>query len=150
MHLIDQFAAIAETYISDSHNNPVFPAPESIRQLRDLKEPLQENPVSPEAVLDLLNEKGSPATVKSTGGRYFGFVTGSSVPAAMMAKMLTAVWDQNSAMHVMFTGFSHAGRNSRRLARGNIRVTCTNSRWFCNRSHHGQFHRPRGCASCSA
>jgi glutamate/tyrosine decarboxylase-like PLP-dependent enzyme len=52
-------------------------------------------------VLDLLNEKGSPATVKSSGGRYFGFVTGASLPAAMMAKLLSAVWDQNTAMYVM-------------------------------------------------
>ena len=100
MHIIDQFAAIAENYISDSQSNPVFPQADAVRQLQDLKEPLQDNPVSPEAVLDLLNEKGSPATVKSTGGRYFGFVTGGSLPAAMMAKLLTAVWDQNAAMHV--------------------------------------------------
>jgi glutamate/tyrosine decarboxylase-like PLP-dependent enzyme len=78
MHLIDQFAAIAETYISDSHRNPVYPASKFIEQLRDFNEPLQENPVSPEAILDLLHEKGSPATVKSSGGRYFGFVTGGS------------------------------------------------------------------------
>ncbi|HEY4965664.1 MAG TPA: hypothetical protein VII28_04655, partial [Puia sp.] len=74
MSLIDQFAAITENYISESHSNPVFPQADAVRQLQDLKEPLQDNPVSPEAVLDLLNEKGSPATVKSTGGRYFGFV----------------------------------------------------------------------------
>ena len=101
MRLIDQFAAIAESYISDSTSNPVYPKPDSIQQLQHFKTPLQDHPVSPEAVLDLLNEKGSPATVKNTGGRYFGFVTGSSLPAAMMAKLLTAVWDQNSAMYCM-------------------------------------------------
>jgi glutamate/tyrosine decarboxylase-like PLP-dependent enzyme len=101
MTLIDQFSAIAESYISDNNRSPVFPRPDSIRQLQQFDEPLQEHPVAPEAVLDLLNEKGSPATVKTTGGRYFGFVTGSSLPAAMMAKLLTAVWDQNSAMYVM-------------------------------------------------
>ena len=53
MHLIDQFAAIAESYISDSHRNPVYPTPDSIQQLQNFKEPLQDHPVSPEAVLDL-------------------------------------------------------------------------------------------------
>jgi glutamate/tyrosine decarboxylase-like PLP-dependent enzyme len=101
MHLIDQFAAIAETYISDSHRNPVYPASKFIEQLRDFNEPLQENPISPEAILDLLHEKGSPATVKSSGGRYFGFVTGGSLPATMMAKLMAAVWDQNTAMYCM-------------------------------------------------
>src|SRR5262249_23949770 len=44
---------------------------------------------------------GSPATVATTGGRYFGFVIGGSVPAAMAANWLAAAWDQNAALRVM-------------------------------------------------
>ena len=101
MHIMDQFAAIAANYISDINRNPVYPAPDSIQDLQRLREPLQEDPVSPENILSLLDKTGSPGTVKSSGGRYYGFVTGGSLPAAMMAKLLATIWDQNTAMYVM-------------------------------------------------
>jgi glutamate/tyrosine decarboxylase-like PLP-dependent enzyme len=65
-----------------------------------LRGPLPPGPTSPEAVLHLLNEFGSPATVANGGGRYFGFVNGGCVPAAMAAAWLVSAWDQNAAMQV--------------------------------------------------
>jgi glutamate/tyrosine decarboxylase-like PLP-dependent enzyme len=100
MNIINQFTSLAENYLSGSGMNPVFPSADSIRQLHQLNEPLQEDPVSAEEVLNLLDSKGSPATVKSTGGRYFGFVFGGSVPAAMMAKLLATIWDQNAGLYL--------------------------------------------------
>ncbi|HYL95994.1 MAG TPA: aminotransferase class V-fold PLP-dependent enzyme, partial [Terriglobales bacterium] len=44
---------------------------------------------------------GSPATVASTGGRYFGFVNGGALPAAMAANWLAGAWDQNAGLSVM-------------------------------------------------
>lgn len=44
---------------------------------------------------------GSPATVTTSGGRYFGFVIGGSLPAALAANVLAAAWDQNVGLCVM-------------------------------------------------
>ena len=101
MDIINQFSKIAENYLSGINRNPVFPSTDSLKQLQHLNESLQENPVSADDILNLLDAKGSPATVKSTGGRYFGFVVGGSLPAAMMAKLLATVWDQNACLYVM-------------------------------------------------
>ncbi|MBT3700969.1 MAG: aspartate aminotransferase family protein [Alphaproteobacteria bacterium] len=46
-------------------------------------------------VLEFLDRFGSPATVASAGGRYFGFVTGGAVPASLAANWLANTWDQN-------------------------------------------------------
>ena len=37
----------------------------------------------------------------NAGGRFFGFVNGGSVPAALAANVLAAAWDQNAALRVM-------------------------------------------------
>lgn len=45
-------------------------------------------------VLDLIEQVGSPGTVASAAGRYFGYVIGGSLPAASGARAMLAAWDQ--------------------------------------------------------
>jgi len=47
-------------------------------------------------VLRFLDEFGTPATVASAGGRYFGFVTGGALPATVASHILATAWDQNA------------------------------------------------------
>jgi glutamate/tyrosine decarboxylase-like PLP-dependent enzyme len=66
-----------------------------------LRGPLPEHGEEPAAVLDALASAAEPGLVASAGPRYFGFVTGGALPAALAADWLTSAWDQNAGLHAM-------------------------------------------------
>jgi glutamate/tyrosine decarboxylase-like PLP-dependent enzyme len=65
-----------------------------------LDEPLPDRGEDALAVLERLAAVGGPATVASPGPRYFGFVTGGALPAALGADWLASAWDQNAFSRV--------------------------------------------------
>jgi glutamate/tyrosine decarboxylase-like PLP-dependent enzyme len=99
--LLAETAARAARYVAAIGDRKVVPAPEDIARLEALGGPLPENPCEPAEVLALLDDVGSPATVATSGGRYFGFVIGGALPAALATNWLAGAWDQNAAMQVM-------------------------------------------------
>jgi glutamate/tyrosine decarboxylase-like PLP-dependent enzyme len=97
-NLIFDAASRASRYIAGLESRRVAPAPEAVERLKLLDFPLQDEPVEPLEVLKQLDEIASPATVASAGGRFFGFVIGGSLPAALAANMLAGAWDQNAVL----------------------------------------------------
>ncbi len=55
--------------------------------------------VPPEQVVADLVKDVAGGILGSAGGRFFGWVIGGSVPAALAADWLTSAWDQNSGHH---------------------------------------------------
>ena len=95
-NLLSETASRAIAYLDRLDQRPVFPESEAVERLAEaLDEPFPNEPSAPEAALAQLDELGSPATVASAGGRYFGFVTGGALPASLAANWLAAAWDQN-------------------------------------------------------
>jgi glutamate/tyrosine decarboxylase-like PLP-dependent enzyme len=99
--LLVETADRAARYIAGIADRRVAPLPADVARLEALGGPLPQLPSDPSEVLSLLDDIGSPATVATTGGRYFGFVIGGSLPAALGANWLAGAWDQNASMQVM-------------------------------------------------
>ena len=64
-----------------------------------LNKPLADAGLSAEEVITELVKDVEGALIGSAGGRFFGWVIGGSLPAALAADWLTATWDQNGALY---------------------------------------------------
>jgi len=88
-------------YLRNLSHRKVYPSDSAVAALAQFHEPFPEQPSHPANVIRRLDEFGSPATVASVGGRYFGFVIGGTLPAALAASRLANTWDQNAVFRVM-------------------------------------------------
>ena len=92
--LLNLTAETAARYLDNLEERSVAPSPEALMGLAELDEPLPELPMEAGCVLETLDRIGSPATMGMAGRRYFGFVIGGSLPAALAANWLAGAWDQ--------------------------------------------------------
>src|SRR5215831_15815713 len=86
--LLAEVAGRAGRYLASLDERPVAPDAAALAGLARFDEPLPEAEGEAAATLALLDEAGSPATMGSAGGRYFGFVIGGSYPVALAASWL--------------------------------------------------------------
>src|SRR3990170_4999177 len=98
--LLRDAAARSISYLAALDERRVSPSPSALEGLSRFSRPLQDQPLPAGEVLEELDSIGSPAAVASAGGRYFGFVTGGSLPAALAANILAAAWDHNAVLEV--------------------------------------------------
>ena len=97
--LLRRTAELAADYLESLDERPVFPRvePEQLREA--LGGPLPAGPSAAESVVDELASAAEPGVVAMGSGRYFGFVIGGGLPAALAADWLTSAWDQNAGLY---------------------------------------------------
>jgi glutamate/tyrosine decarboxylase-like PLP-dependent enzyme len=93
--LASRTAEIAADYLASLPERPVR-ADASLGELRAaLGGPLDDAPLPALQVIEELVAAAEPGLVDSQSARYFGFVIGGGLDAAIAADWLTSVWDQN-------------------------------------------------------
>jgi glutamate/tyrosine decarboxylase-like PLP-dependent enzyme len=96
---LDRAATHALAHLAGLDQAPVS-ASATLDELRArLDRPLTDQGTDAATVIDELATDAAGGIVGSAGGRFFGWVIGGAVPAALAADWLASAWDQNAAIH---------------------------------------------------
>jgi len=85
-------------YLDGLDHAPVGPTASRADLLARLRRELSDDGVAPDAVIDDLAADVDGGLMRSPGGRFYAWVIGGSVPAALAADWLTSAWDQNAGL----------------------------------------------------
>src|SRR5688572_12664571 len=94
--LLEQTTRIATAFLDGLHARPVRPSADAAAMLAALDRPLPAEPTPPGAVIEELARTVDAGLTAMPSGRFFGWVIGGGLPAAIAADWLTSVWDQNT------------------------------------------------------
>src|SRR6185295_1424906 len=99
---LDAAYAAAVRYLDGMQERPVGARSLDAARFRSaLGGPLPEAGEPPAQVVERLAREADPGIVATAGPRFFGFVIGGSLPAALGADWLTSAWDQNAGLFVL-------------------------------------------------
>jgi glutamate/tyrosine decarboxylase-like PLP-dependent enzyme len=96
---LERAAELALSYLSSLDVAPVC-ATASLAVLRQrFSRPLPDEGIDPVTVIDELARDAAGGLLGNAGGRFYGWVIGAGLPAALAADWLTATWDQNAGLY---------------------------------------------------
>ncbi|WP_462187934.1 MULTISPECIES: pyridoxal phosphate-dependent decarboxylase family protein [unclassified Frankia] len=91
-------AGHADAYLAGLADRRVGPSLTAEQVRHRLGDTLPAGPSDPVAVIDALVDAVAGGLTSTGSGRFFGYVIGGTLPAALAADLLTVVWDQNAAL----------------------------------------------------
>ena len=144
--LLRRTAEMAEAFLSDLDERPVG-RPVDLAALRAaLGGPLPSTGVDALTVVEDLARGVDIGLVASAGPRYFGFVIGGSLPAALAADWLTGAWDQNAGLYALSPAAAVVEEVARRWLVELFGLPAGTSASASRPAPDGQLHGPRGGA----
>jgi glutamate/tyrosine decarboxylase-like PLP-dependent enzyme len=99
--LLNRTCEAAIAYLDGLRDRPVGRPVDYAALLRNMGGALPQEPEDAIRVVEQLSKAADPGVVATPGPRYFGFVTGGALPAAVAAEWLAATWDQNAFSYVL-------------------------------------------------
>ena len=93
---LDAAHRAADAFLATLPDRPVWPRATLDDMIEVFGGPLPDEGLDAEALVTDLAAKAEPGLVAIPGGRFFGFVIGGTLPAALAADWLVSAWDQNS------------------------------------------------------
>src|SRR3954468_15309267 len=98
---LDAAHAAALRFLEGIDDRPVGSKADAASMRAALGGPLPEEGEPAAHVIEELARRADPGLVATAGPRFFGFVIGGSLPAALGADWLTSAWDQNAGLYVI-------------------------------------------------
>jgi glutamate/tyrosine decarboxylase-like PLP-dependent enzyme len=95
---LDEAAARSKQWLTSIPGRQVGPVQSADEILMRLGGPLPEQGRDAVAVVDELADGAEPGLMASQSGRFFGWVMGGTLPAALASDWLVSAWDQNAGL----------------------------------------------------
>lgn len=95
---LDRARTYAADWLESVPDRPVHPTASADELAALFGGPLPASPTDPVAVIDELVQTAEPGLMAIGSGRFYGWVMGGTLPAALAADWMVSTWDQNGAM----------------------------------------------------
>lgn len=102
--VLGEVAERARRYLDGIGERRVAPSPDAVAGLTAFDVPLQDEQRSAEQLVEELDRIGADATMAIAGPRFFGYVNGSALPAALAVHWLSTAWEQHGGFVVSSPG----------------------------------------------